>query len=103
MIFGNIESNRHLSSALLFGAAGGYALLNFIAISLAARGVVHSPWGILVFFTWIGPATLAFGLFSFQFVARRRFSWLAVILFLLATGVAVLINLHIYGLALAAV
>lgn len=97
------ETNRHLSPIVLLGAAGGYAFLNFMGVLLAAHGVVHSPWGILMFFTWLGPTALVLGLLSFQFIAQRRFSWLAAVAFLLAAAVAVLINLHIYGLALAAV
>ncbi len=99
----SIESNHHLRAIVLLGVAGGYAFLNLIALSLAAHGVFHPPWGILVFFTWLGPAALALGLLSFQFAARRRFSWPATVAFLLATGLAMLINWHIYDGALAAV
>ena len=97
------ESKHHLSVGVLLGVAGGYTFLNLIGVSLAAHGVIHSPWGILMFFTWLGPAALVIGLLGFQFAARRRFGWPAAITFLLTTGLAMLINLHIYGLALAAV
>ena len=98
----SIESN-HLKAVVLLSVAGCYAFLNLVAVSLAAHGVIHPPWGVLVFFTWHGPAVLALGLLGVQFASRRRFSWPAALAFLLATGLAMLINLHIYGLALAAV
>ena len=67
-----IESNRHISPIVLLGVAGGYAFFNFMGVLLAAKGVVHPPWGILDFFTWLGPMGLALGLLSFQFIAKRR-------------------------------
>src|SRR5687767_13277406 len=98
----SIESHHH-SSIVLLGIAGAYAFVNLVGVALAAHGVFHPPWGILMFFTWFGPADLALGLLSFQLASRRRFSWLAAAVFLLACVAASLINLHIYGLALAAV
>jgi hypothetical protein len=97
------ETNHYRRATVLLVIAAIYASLNLLAVSLAAHGVIHRPWGILVFFTWLGPVFLGAGLVAVQFASRRRFSWPAALAFLFATCLAMLINLHIYGLALAAV
>lgn len=99
----SIESGHYRSPVLLLGIFASYAFINLIAGSLAWYGIIHPPGGIFVFFTFLGPALLAFGLLNFQIISRRRFSWIAAAAFLLAIGIAALINFHICALALSAV
>jgi len=86
----------------LFLSLLAYCTLNAVCILLAATGAIHPPWGILDFFTFIGPTGASVAVLYVHF-AQARFHPLVLLGFLGFMILAALVNLQLYGLALAAV
>jgi hypothetical protein len=89
------------NTRLLIGVLA-YALLNGIGVFLAASGIIHPPWGILDFFTFIGPIAGSVAIvWVHLFVARLTPLVLIGVLALLL--VAALLNWQCYLAAMAVV
>lgn len=81
-----------------------YAVANVIGVILAATGLVHPPWGILHFFTFVGPLSGILVTCGAQVLCERRpFTWLSVIGFALAMILAAFLNFQALRSAIAAV
>jgi len=71
---------------LLYGFLA-YAAANFVAVALASLGVIHPPWGVLIFFSVFGPAGACLSV-VFIWVIVDRFDWAVLVGFIV--GILVL-------------
>jgi hypothetical protein len=97
------NDRRSYDGWLLVGLIA-YGLVNILGVLLAATGVVHPPWNILLFFMLVGPALGILGVVAGQaFSGCRLFTWPALVGFVLAMLLAAYLNSLAFASASAAV
>jgi len=94
------QSNHDL---VLYSVMAGYLLVNACGVSLAKAGVIHPPWDVLDFFTFVGPLLAAVVVVVMQIKVPRVFSMWAVVVFLLVMLTCFYVNLLLLRMAGAAV
>ena len=94
---------KRLDGYILALGVLGYAGLNFVGLVLAAQGIIHPPWGLFEFFSFVGPLCLISAILFMQFAASRRFGWIAATGGIACGVIFGLLNLMVFAQASAAV
>lgn len=97
------ESGLKPQYFVLIMLLAGYALANILCVLMTAEGIIHTPDGVLWFFTLTGPILGAVLLLAYQvFAGARRFRWFVLPLVIAALGLAGYLNFLVLCAAAAA-
>jgi hypothetical protein len=94
---GNLDANYRL-----FLAAMAYAGLNVVVVFLCCGGIIHPPFDVLTFFSFVGPPAMAAVVLILR-LAAVRFDTAALVVFLVVMVLMALLNVLVFGEMVAAV
>jgi len=81
----------------------GYALLNFLMLFLCIGGIIHPPWAVLAFFTFMGPAIIVLTLIILRMTTPSKYKLPEILIFTVLITFLAFLNLALMHQASAAV